>query len=141
MTTPWQRLLAFLRQGPIPPAHYFELDEPLQAALAERADLEQRPLGQVRDELLADGLANLQTFDGLKPCWDKLSVREQQVTALTCLGYTNRQIAARLGLSPTTIKGYVSHVLVKWHVHGKGELRLLLFHWDFSSWAPPAWPA
>jgi DNA-binding CsgD family transcriptional regulator len=27
--------------------------------------------------------------------WQKLSLREQDVTALTCLGYTNRQIAAK----------------------------------------------
>jgi DNA-binding NarL/FixJ family response regulator len=134
MIKPWQRLLALFRLGSIPPLHYFELDEPLQAALAERADLEQRPLGQMQADLLAAGLANLQTADELKLRWDTLSPREQEVTALTCLGYTNRQIAARLGLSPSTIKGYVRQALVKWQLHGKGELRLVLNLWDFSEW-------
>jgi hypothetical protein len=47
-------------------------------------------------------------------------------------------MAAWLGLSPTTIKGYVHQALVKWRVHGKGELHLLLADWDFSEWAPVA---
>jgi len=39
--------------------------------------------------------------------WDTLSRREQDVTAWACLGYTNRQIAARLGLSTDTVKSYL----------------------------------
>jgi DNA-binding NarL/FixJ family response regulator len=132
------RLLALLRMPPGPPRRYFELDEPLHAALAERADRDQLPLEQVQAELLAAGLAHLQSSDGLKLCWEKLSRREQEVTALTCLGYTNRQMAARLHVSPDTIKGYVRQALVKWHAHGKDELRVLLAEWDFSEWGPPA---
>ena len=132
------RLLALLRLRPAAGPRYFELDEPLQIALVERADREQRPLEQIQAELLEAGLAHLQTSDGLKRRWDTLSVREQEVTALACLGYTNRQMAARLHLSPTTIKGYMRQALVKWNAHGKDELRLLLVQWDFSGWGPPA---
>jgi DNA-binding NarL/FixJ family response regulator len=134
----WDRLLAILRIKPGPEPRYFELDEPLQTALVERADREQLPVEQVQAELLAAGLAHLQSSDGLKHCWELLSRREQEVTALTCLGYTNRQMAARLRLAPSTVKGYVHQALVKWHVHGKHELRLLLEQWDFSEWGPPA---
>jgi DNA-binding CsgD family transcriptional regulator len=132
---PWHRLLDFLRKGPFPARRWFDLDEPLQAALEQRADLEQRPVEQIQTELLTAGLAHLRSADELKQCWEKLSPREQQMTALTCLGYTNRQIAARLCLSPETIKGYVHQALVKFHAHGKEELRLLLAEWDFSGWA------
>ena len=134
----WDRLLALLRLRPGLAGRYFELDEPLQAALQERADREQRPLKQVQAELLAAGLAQLQSSDGLKQRWETLSRREQEVTALTCLGYTNRQMAARLQLSPTTVKGYVQKAMVKWHARGKDELRMLLEQWDFSEWGPPA---
>ena len=134
----WERLLAFLRMQPGSPRSYFELDEPLHTALVEWADREQLPLEQIQAELLAAGLANLQSSDGLKQCWEKLSRREQEVTALTCLGYTNRQMAARLHVAPATIKGYVHQALVKWHAHGKDELRVLLAGWDFSKWGPPA---
>jgi len=58
------------------------------------------------------------------------------VAALTCLGYTNRQIAAKLKISPDTVKGYVRQVLVKFNLHGKNELRTLLSAWDFSDWEP-----
>ncbi len=134
----WQRLLALLRTiKPRPERRYFELDAPLQAALKERANREQRPLQQFQAELLAAGLANLQTSDELKSCWERLSGREQEVTALACLGYTNRQMAARMGVSPETIKGYMRQVLVKFHVHGKDQLRLQLAQWDFSAWGKP----
>jgi len=133
-----ERLLAFLRKPPGQPRRTFELDGPLQAALAERADREQRPLEQVQAELLRAGLAQVQSSDGLNQCWERLSRRERDVSALTCLGYTNRQMAARLGLSPGTVKDYVRQALVKWHAHGKDELRMLLAQWDFSEWGPPA---
>ena len=134
----WQRLLAFLRtMKPRPERRYFELDAPLQAALKERADREQRPLQQFQADLLAAGLANLQTSDELKHCWERLSGREQEVAALTCLGYTNRQMAARLGVSPGTVKGYMRQALVKFNAHSKEQLRLLLTQWDFSAWGKP----
>ena len=134
----WQRLLALLQMKPGPDRRYFELDGPLQAALAERADRDQLPLEQIQAELLAAGLEHLQSVDELKRGWESLSPREQEVTAYTCLGYTNRQMAARMCLSPATVKGYVRQALVKFHLHGKDELRLQLAQWDFSDWAPPA---
>jgi DNA-binding NarL/FixJ family response regulator len=135
---PWDRLLTLLRKKTGPDPRYFALDEPLQAALADRADREQLPVEQVQAELLAAGLAHLQSSDGLKHCWETLSRREQEVTALTCLGCTNRQMAARLHVSPSTVKGYVRQAMIKWHAHGKDELRMLLAQWDFSEWGPPA---
>jgi DNA-binding NarL/FixJ family response regulator len=135
---PWDRLLTLLRKKTGPDPRYFALDEPLQAALADRADREQLPVEQVQAELLAAGLAHLQSSDGLKHCWETLSRREQEVTALTCLGCTNRQMAARLQVSPSTVKGYVRQAMIKWHAHGKDELRMLLAQWDFSEWGPPA---
>jgi DNA-binding CsgD family transcriptional regulator len=134
----WQRLLAALRLQPGSPRRTFELDKSLQTALLQRAGQEQRPVEQIQAELIAAGLDQLRSSDGLKQRWGILSAREQQVTALTCLGYTNRQMAARLGVSPETVKGYVRQALAKFHLHSKDELRLQLGQWDFSEWAPPA---
>ena len=75
-------------------SRYFELDENLRTALVNRADRESRPAGDIQGELLAAGLEQLQTSDALKARWETLSPREQEVTALTWLGYTNRQILA-----------------------------------------------
>lgn len=66
--------------------------------------------------------------------WLALSAREQEVVALTCLGYKNQQIAFRLGLSITTVKSYIQNVCYKLNVHSKTEIRLAFVHWDFSEW-------
>jgi DNA-binding NarL/FixJ family response regulator len=66
--------------------------------------------------------------------WLILSAREQDVVALTCLGYKNQQIAFRLGLSVTTVKSYIQNVCYKLQVHSKIDIRLAFVHWDFSEW-------
>jgi len=66
--------------------------------------------------------------------WNYLSRRERDVTALTCLGYTNAQMAARFELSIETIKTYVQNVLHKLHLRNKADLRVLFANWDFSDW-------
>jgi DNA-binding CsgD family transcriptional regulator len=133
----WQRLLAILRMQPVPGQRFFELDEPLQSALAARADRDQLPVEQIQADLLAAGLAHLQTRDALARVWERLSPREQEVAAMTCLGYTNRQMAARMGISEETVKTHVRNALVKFDLHGKAELRMALAQWDFSGWGSP----
>ena len=66
--------------------------------------------------------------------WLNLSAREQDVVALTCLGYKNHQIAFRLGLSVTTVKSYIQKVCYKLDLHSKTEIRLAFVNWDFSAW-------
>ena len=66
--------------------------------------------------------------------WLNLSPREQDVVALTCLGYKNHQIAFRLGLSVTTVKSYIQKVCYKLDLHSKTDIRLTFVHWDFSAW-------
>ena len=83
-----------------------------------------------------------QAFDSSRPynpveaqrhhIWVMLSRREQHVTALTCLGYTNPQIAARLGLSMGTVKSYLDHVFHKSGLRSKADLRVFFAPWDFS---------
>lgn len=64
--------------------------------------------------------------------WESLSPREQDVTALTCLRYTNPQIAARLGLSVGTVKSYLEKALSKLGLQNKADLRVYFAGWDFS---------
>ena len=64
--------------------------------------------------------------------WLSLSSREQQVIALTCLGYKNDQIAFKLGLSTTTVKSYIQKVCNKLDLHSKTEIRVTFAGWDFS---------
>ena len=44
---------------------------------------------------------------------DKLSPMEREAVRCTCDGLTNPEIAARLGLSVNTVKGYLAHAYEK----------------------------
>ena len=130
----WERFLFFLgiqrRRG----VHLFALDESLHLALVDLAEQEKRPAEEVQAELLSSALAQRHADGDLWKRWRSLSPREQQVSALSCLGNTNRQIAARLGVAEETVKTHVKNALVKFKLHGKKELRMALGEWDFSRW-------
>ena len=126
--------LGYKRNG----SRAYALDDRSCSLLESLAIREQRPAEEVHAEILADAVEKRNTQDALMNCWDFLSPREKDVTALTCLWYTNRQIASKLHVSPDTVKGYVRQVLVKFRVHSKEELKILLSNWNFSQWGPRA---
>ena len=130
----WTRLLYRLGFRPDPGPRTYELDESLNTALEDLALREQRPPQDMATELISSGLHRLLTQDDLLGRWQSLSPREQDVTALACLGYTNRQIAARLGISAETVKTHLHNALVKFALHSRSELHMLLSAWDFSAW-------
>lgn len=113
---------------------YYEISESLQVTLTTLARHEGRPENELLPDLLAAGLDQYRSINELWPKWESLSPREQDVAALTCLGLTNRQIAARLSLSPETIKTHIRNVLFKFDLDSKDELRHILAGWDFSGW-------
>lgn len=83
---------------------------------------------------LAVSSSHIPQHDELYQRWILLSPREQDVTALTCLRFTNPQIAARLGLSKETVKTYLQKVLNKFGLQSKADLRVMFANWDFSAW-------
>jgi DNA-binding CsgD family transcriptional regulator len=135
---PWERLLVLIGLQSKKGRRYYELDASLHTALVDLAEREQRPVEEVQADLLARALAQQHMHGELWERWQWLSPREQEVTAFTCLGYTNRQIAAKLSVSEDTVKGYVRQVLVKFRFRSKDELRVRLGGWDFSKWGPEA---
>ena len=86
--------------------------------------------------LLEQAVSDRRRLDHSHRSWESLSTRERQVTALVCEGLTGRQIAARLVLSPETIKTHVRHILRKFNISSRRELRRLLADWDLSPWLP-----
>jgi DNA-binding CsgD family transcriptional regulator len=129
-------LFAWLRAHRLaaPVSRVFTLDAQMLATLASLAHQTGRPEDALANDLLTAGLQALSQYDALWQCWQSLTPREQQATALTCLGFTNRQIAARMGISPETVKSHLRAATAKFGVHSKAELRLLLSGWDFSAW-------
>jgi DNA-binding CsgD family transcriptional regulator len=131
----WLGRLGLLRKSG---QRYYELDEHLYKQVLALAKQEQRQPEEVQADLLKQALEQNQDRDEYLKCWDELSRRERDACALTCLGYTNREIAARLGIAPDTVKSYLRLALPKFHVHSKNELKILLRDWNFSDWGPPA---
>jgi len=113
---------------------FFALDTELHDALVVRAGIERREADDLVTELVSTGLRRIENEDWLSINWERLSRREQQITALTCLGYTNKQIASRLGIMEETVKTHVKNVLGKFNLHRKTELEKAFGDWNFSKW-------
>jgi len=128
-----ERLLAALG-NPTSPKRLFQFDDELEQTLQELAARERRSEQDVAQDLLVAGLAQRNAAEAFVRVWHGLTRREQQVVALTCLSYTNKEIAARLSLSPETVKSHVRSALRKFNVRNKADLRRLLDDWDFSDW-------
>ena len=129
----WQNLLRLL--GFSRPDHLnLEVDAEMIESLHHLAQRERRTEKELATELLSMALVQRGTAEINLRRWQALSPREQQVTALVCLGYTNAQIAARLVLSQETVKTHVRNVLYKFNLRSKAELRRVLADWDFSAW-------
>jgi DNA-binding NarL/FixJ family response regulator len=86
------------------------------------------------EELLTFALNSRQSKAQLLEIWLSLTEREQQITALTCLGSTNPEIAQTLTISVNTVKFYIRHILRKYNVSRKRELQRLLKDWDLEKW-------
>jgi len=130
----WDPLLALFSLPKPRKRRAFELDEDIYSILQEMAASEQRPAGELANDLLAEALEGRRVTQESLAFWRVLSPREQEVAALVCLGYTSPQIAARLSISPETVKSHVGNILVKGELRNRQELRALFAGWDFSRW-------
>lgn len=132
----WQDLMRLL--GLSRPNHLrLEVDQNMIDSLERLAQREQRSETELATELLSIALVKRKEAETNLQHWEALSPREQQVTALICLGYTNPQIAAHLKLSRQTVKTHVRNVLYKFNLSSKAEMRHILADWDFSAWQNP----
>ncbi len=127
-------LLRWLGFLPRSDALRFQLDQPYDELLQILAEAEQRPVEDVAADLLIGALNERHLAELNLARWRTLSPREQQVAALICLNYTNREIAVRLRLSPETVKTHARNLLNKFHLRSRSQLRQALAEWDFSAW-------
>jgi len=127
-------LLTLIGLLPQPSSRTYEINEGLQSTLTTFAKHESRPVDELIPDLLAADLTQYRTTNELWLKWESLSPREGDVAALACLGYTNRQIGARLGTSSETVKSQMKSVLRKFEVKTRFQLQMRLSGWDFSAW-------
>jgi DNA-binding CsgD family transcriptional regulator len=133
MPSLWDYLLHKLGLSP-PPGRSFRLDAQLARSLRVLAEQEQRPADEVAAELLVEAMRKRDAAEVQLRRWRELSRREQEVVALTCLDYTNDEIAAQLVISRETVKTHLRNALFKFDLRTKNDLREALADWDFSAW-------
>jgi DNA-binding CsgD family transcriptional regulator len=129
----WRRLLNWIGLRPKTGSRTYEISESLQVTLTTIAKHEGRPENELLPDILAAGLTQYVSKEKLWNRWNSLTEREQAVAALACLGYTNRQIAARLNISPETVKVRLQKALTKFDVSTRSQLQMQLKDWDFSA--------
>jgi two-component system, LuxR family, response regulator FixJ len=52
----------------------------------------------------------------------RLTARERQVCVFLCKGWENKEIAAKLGISPRTVEDHRIHIFKKYRVRNAVEL-------------------
>jgi DNA-binding CsgD family transcriptional regulator len=112
----------------------YRLSEPLQLKLTSLATREQRTEEELAEEIFASGLNQFQQSSGLWEIWRSLTPREQPVVALTCLGYSNKEIGLRMFISSQTVKYHLHNILLKYDLKSRTQLQQILKEWDFSAW-------
>lgn len=120
-----QKVLRWLGLQPID-RRRFSLDGELGQIIEQLAAYEQRPPDEVAAGLVEAGLVQRDLQSDTWQRWRSLSPRQQQVATLVCRGLTTRQIAAQLFITEDTVKAHVRGVLIKFNLHSRSELRLLL---------------
>ena len=130
----WRKLLSLVGLRPVSAPRKYGLSESMQVTLTTLSQHDGRPEEELIQDLLAAGLTSYYSSDELWQKWESLSPREKQVAGFVCLGYTNKEIAQRLSISPETVKTHIRNVLIKFNLGSRSELRLSLHDWDFSGW-------
>ena len=112
----------------------FHADQELLTAIQEAAQEQGRTEEEVWMEFVKAGHDQYLQISELEERWDTLTEREQEVTALACLGYRNYEIADTLGISHETVKTHLQNIFTKFDIRSRKELRLALRDWRFDEW-------
>ncbi|NLG98603.1 MAG: response regulator transcription factor [Chloroflexi bacterium] len=120
----------FQRKETVP----FNLDLEILRSLEVIAEREQRSPEEIANQILDSALREHRAQEENWRLWQTLSPREQEVAALICLNYTTRQVAAKLHISPETVKSHVEHILMKFNIPDRNTMRVMLSGWDFSAY-------
>jgi DNA-binding CsgD family transcriptional regulator len=111
----------------------FTRDDHLRHTVREMAVSQRRAEREVYNDLVESGMKTLSETHKYEEIWSLLSAREQQVTALICLGFRSYEIAIALGVSYETVRSHSKHIYAKFDL-GRKELQRALRQWDFDNW-------
>ena len=112
----------------------FQADQELLSAIQEAAQEQGRTEEEVWMEFVRAGHDQYLQTSELEERWDTLTEREQEVTALACMGYRNYEIAETLSISHETVKSHMQNIFTKFDIRDRNELRRALKDWRFEEW-------
>jgi DNA-binding NarL/FixJ family response regulator len=115
-------------------ATYEELVDAVRTALRGDASIPRGMLGS----LLRDLIDRRRREDEGMSRYRRLSARERDVLAMLARGADVKEMAAKLVLSPQTIRSHVQHVLDKLEVHSRAEAVGFALEHDLVD-RPPTW--
>jgi RNA polymerase sigma factor (sigma-70 family) len=125
----WRDLKTWLHRKRI-----FAMDVDAYEKLRLMAESQKRSPQEVAAQLIDQAACAQETQTWVLQCWERLSPRQQQISAHVCQGETTRQIAAQLNISQTTVKSHVEIILRKFGVNSRVALRGLLASWDLKNY-------
>ena len=109
-------------------------DQELLSAIQDAAQEQGRTEEEVWMDFVKAGHDQYVQTSELEERWDTLTEREQEVTALACMGYRNYEMAETLGISHETVKSHLQNIYTKFDIRSRKELRLALKDWRFEEW-------
>ena len=112
----------------------FHADQELLAAVQETAQEQGRTEEEVWMDFAKAGHDQYVQANEMEDRWDALTEREQEVTALACMGYRNYEIAETLSISHETVKTHMQNIFNKFDIRNRNELRRALKDWQFQEW-------
>lgn len=127
-------LLYWIRLRPTPGPRTYVMPESLQVSISTLAQHEGLPEHELILDIVAAGLTQYSTNDKVWKQWESLTDREKEATAGVCLGYTNGQIAADMGITEAGVKFHLRNVYAKLKVKNRVGLRKKFTGWDFTGW-------
>ncbi len=89
---------------------------------------------EIYKQTWALGVNEMVKMSAAWPLWETLTPGEQNVLGFTCLGYSNKQIAARLSVREGTVKAHKTSIFQKLGVSNEAEARHLMSGMDFRDW-------
>jgi len=106
--------------------------QPLAREIKRLADREGMRPDEMTVEILQAGIADRRAYHRSAKLWHTLTPKEQEVAAFICLNLSNDEIAERLCITRGTVRTHVRHILQKFRVDGRAEVREMLRWWQFE---------
>ena len=112
-----------------------EFDAELSGQIKDRADDRGQTPEALVTELVMNALKDQELWNRAAKTLADLTPRQLEVARLTAAGFTNREIAMAMTISPETVKSHLRNIMRKLDLHNREKLMRVLVN------VKPEWEA